>query len=340
MSSIKEKAHYFHKSLKLLNNFVTNGYIHANLQVTRRCNFKCQICDFWKTEHSQAKELSLAEIEVISDKLSSFGTLAISLAGGEPVLREDLLSIIRILAKKHFPIMITNGWFINKENARALWSAGLQEISVSVDYADAAQHDTMRGCAGAFEKATTALQLLHDHRPSLRNRVHMISVLMDDNIEEIEKMILLAKELGVTYMVNLYSYQRGKKEERLPKEKVSEKLLSLKAKYPHFVSLTSYLRQIDEALENKGVSNCQAGRFYMNIDNYGQVSRCTETTDQPLANFLVDSPTQIKAKLLAAQQNSTCRHCWTSCRGWAESLHSAGRLQSWKEFYISVKEQN
>jgi len=97
--------------------------------------------------------------------------------------------------------MITNGWFINKENARALWSAGLQEISVSVDYANAARHDTMRGCAGAFEKATTALRLLHDHRPALRNRVHMISVLMDDNIEEIEKMILLAKELGVTYMV-------------------------------------------------------------------------------------------------------------------------------------------
>ncbi|MGE5679736.1 MAG: radical SAM protein, partial [Bacillota bacterium] len=228
MDTLKDKFHYASRSIGLVKNLLTGGYIHCNIQLTHRCNFKCQICDFWKAEHQKEKELSLSEVEVISKKLSRFGTLAVSLAGGEPMLREDLESIIGVIARHHFPIMITNGWFIDNKNAERLWSAGLQEISVSVDYSSKEKHDAMRNKQGAFDNAVKALKILNEKRPSKKNRVHMISVLMEDNIDEVEDMIRLAKELGVTYMVNLYSFQRGRKSERLPKREVSEQLLSLK----------------------------------------------------------------------------------------------------------------
>jgi radical SAM protein with 4Fe4S-binding SPASM domain len=254
------------------------------------------------------------------------------------MIRKDLLDIIRILAKKHFPIMITNGWYITDENARNLWEAGLQEISVSVDYADPEKHDRQRGMKGSFDRAIAALEFLNKSRPTPRNRVHMISVLMEDNVDDIENLILLSKKIGVTYMINLYSYQRGKKNERLPRQELTRHLLNLKKKYPHFVSLTAYLNRIDDAIHDGGIGNCQAGKYYMNIDNYGNVARCTEMTDMPVGNILREEPESIKNKLYAAQRKNACAQCWTSCRGWAESMHGSHRLQTWKEFYISVKE--
>lgn len=337
MSTLSRSVHYARRGLGLLTNLALDRFVHCNLQVTHRCNFRCQICDFWKVQHEKERELSLNEIEILTDKLAEYGTLAISLAGGEPMMREDLLDVIRIVSRKHFPIMITNGWYVNKENALALWEAGLQEISISIDYADPEKHDAMRGHTGAFKRAIEALQILHESRHSNKNRVHMISVLMDDNIEDIERLLRLSKQIGVTYMVNLYSYQRGKKSERLPKRPVSDILLKLKKAYPHFVSLTSYLEQMDISSQQNGIGNCQAGRYFMNIDNYGNVARCTETTDTPVGNLIAESPQQIRQRLLIQQAQDACSQCWTSCRGWVELMHGPNRLRSWKEFYITVQ---
>lgn len=338
MNTLKEKIHYAGRSAGLVKNLLTGGYIHCNIQLTHRCNFKCQICDFWKVEHQKEKELNLREIEIISEKLSRFGTLAVSLAGGEPTLREDLESIIGIIARHHFPIMITNGWFINNENAGRLWQAGLQEISVSLDYAVKEKHDAMRNKQGAFDRAVHALDILNRERPSKRNRVHMISVLMEDNIDEVEDMIRLARDLGITYMVNLYSFQRGKKSERLPRKEVSEHLLMLKMKYPNFVSLSSYIKGFDMAINNGGIGGCKAGKYFMNIDNYGNVARCTETTEIPVGNLLTEKPRDIKAKLLQAQRENNCAQCWTSCRGWAEQMHGPSYIKSWREFLITIQD--
>jgi len=337
MSNLKQSIHYAQRGLGLLANLALDRYVHCNLQVTRRCNFRCQICDFWKIEHSKERELSLSEIETLTNKLADYGTLAVSLAGGEPMLREDILDIIRIVSKKHFPIMITNGWYITPDNAHALWEAGLHEISISIDYADPKKHDALRGHAGAFGQAVETLKILHASRHSNRNRVHMISVLMDDNVEDIEQLILLSEQIGVTYMVNLYSYQRGKKSERLPKRPVSQLMMNLKKKHNNFVSLTSYLERMDVAVRQGGVGNCQAGRYFMNIDNYGNISRCTETTDMPVGNLLKESPADIRYKLMHQQMSDSCSQCWTSCRGWAELMHGPQRMRSWKEFYITVQ---
>jgi hypothetical protein len=148
-----------------------------------------------------AQELSLDDIRLIGRKLNRLGTLIISLAGGEPLLRSDLYDIITALnAAGHFPILITNGWYVDETVARDILRAGLQEISVSVDYREPARHDAQRGCPGAWERAVKALELFHKNRPDRRNRVHMISVLMDDNLDDVEPLILLCRELGVTYI--------------------------------------------------------------------------------------------------------------------------------------------
>ena len=338
IATLQKELHYQYRCLRLARNLLLKQMLNCNLQVTYRCNFKCRICDFWKPSYDKTHELSLDDIRLIGAKLNKLGTLIISLAGGEPLMREDLPEIITILNRaNHFPILITNGWFVDDEKAKDLLRAGLQEIPVSVDYADPAKHDAQRGQQGAWEQAIKALEILHKNRPDKRNRVHMISVLMDDNLEDIEPLIQLSRDIGVTYMVNLYSWNRGTKKARLPGASVTRHLLELKRKYPEFVTLTSYIEQFDKAVAEGGIGNCQTGRFLLNIDNHGNVARCTETLDETVGNILTGDIVAIHDRLLELQRTRHCAQCWTSCRGFAECMHKPPRWRQFREFFISVR---
>jgi len=336
--NLRRELHYQYRCLRLGFGFLSSRFIHCNLQITYRCNFQCEICDFWKEEHDPADELTLDQIHLIGKELNRLGTLIISLAGGEPLMREDIYDIITSLnAAGHFPILITNGWFVDETVAADILRAGLQEISVSVDYFDPAKHDAQRGRSGSWDRAIRALELFHKHRPDRRNRVHMISVLMDDNLDDVEPLIQLSREIGVTYMVNLYSWNRGSKAPRLPDRSVTEHLLGLKKKYPEFVTLTTYIEHLDEAISEGGVGNCKTGRVLMNIDHRGNVARCTERLDEPVGNILSEDVRTIRNRLWDRCDTQACAQCWTSCRGFAESMFKPPRLRQYREFLHSVK---
>ena len=172
--------------------------------------------------------------------------------------------------------------------ARDILRAGLQEISVSVDYPDPARHDAQRGCPGLWERAVRALELFHKNRPDRRNRVHMISVLMDDNLDDVEPLIQLSREIGVTYMVNLYSWNRGTKARRLPDRSVTEHLLGLKRKYPEFVTLTTLHRAArpgDRRGRHRQLPDGPAA------DEHRPPRQCRplhRTLDEPVGNILTD----------------------------------------------------
>lgn len=338
LTKVAHELHYQYRCLRLAFGMLSRSMLHCNLQVTYRCGFQCRICDFWKDEYDKTHELSLADIRVIARKLRRFGTLIVSLAGGEPLAREDLGEIIRILNRaNHFPILITNGWHVDEARGRELLDAGLQEISVSVDYADAARHDAQRGRDGAWDRAVAALDILNRSRADKRNRVHMISVLMDDNLDDIEPLISLARDLGVTYMLSLYSWNRGTKDSRMPGRSVTAHLLDLKRKYPEFITLTSYIEQIDRAVARGGIGNCQTGRLLMNIDHHGNVARCTEMLDRPVGNILTDDAVVIRNRLRETQRTGHCAQCWTSCRGFVECMQKRPRLRQFREFFTSVR---
>ncbi|MFA6093482.1 MAG: radical SAM protein [Elusimicrobiota bacterium] len=338
LKRIAYETDYQHRCLRLGWSFLRKNFIHCNLQVTYRCDFKCQICDFWKTDHSPAEELTLENIRLIGEKLRRLGTMIVSLGGGEPLIREDLYRIVGAIRNAgHFPILITNGWNVNESVAKDILRAGLQEISVSVDYADPAKHDAMRGRPGAWERSIRALELLRKHRPDSRQRIHMISVLMKDNLDEIEPMIRLSRELGVTYMLNLYSTGRGAKESRQPDGQVTARLLDLKKKYPEFVTLTSYIERFDHAIAHGGIGDCQGGTLFLNIGSRGEVSRCIDTLDESVGNILTDDIREIAGKLERLRFKRPCGECWTSCRGFAECMYLPPRLRQFKEFCASVR---
>lgn len=329
---------YTKRSLQLGYTFYRKRLMHLNLQLLYQCNFKCSICDFWKEEYRHHPRLSVAQIEMISRKLEPLGPIVVSIGGGEPLLHEDILGVTSTLAKNNFPVMICNGWFITPELAKGLFRSGLHEVSISLDYADAAKHDAQRGVKGAYDRAVNALETLMRNRVHPHQRVHMISVVMDDNIDEIEKLIKLSKSIGVTYLITFYSKRRGEKESRASRTDISRRLLELKKKYPEFVAISEFIRRFEHAQIDGGVAPCYAGKNLFNIDCVGNVTRCIDRLDTVAGNIFSDDIETIKKNLLIQRETDTCSACWTSCRGNIETmLYGKNKLRTFFEYGNIIK---
>ncbi|MBA2540322.1 MAG: radical SAM protein, partial [Deltaproteobacteria bacterium] len=183
------------------------------LQVTNRCNMTCDFCDFWPNGVAPKLELSLADFQRLAAELDELGTMFISVEGGEPLVRKDIIDILRALSKQHVTCLYTNGWFVTPELAREIWDAGVTQVGVSIDYADAADHDRRRGIDGATERAWRAIQLLRDAAPAGGRGVHVMTVLMEDTFPQLERLLAQSRDAGVGHWITLVSntgYRRGK----------------------------------------------------------------------------------------------------------------------------------
>jgi radical SAM protein with 4Fe4S-binding SPASM domain len=97
-------------------------------------------------------------MERIIDDLAASGVLAISLTGGEPLLRKDAIILARRVVRGGMACVVTsNGWFIDEAMAEALAEAGVASLNISLD-GPKDKHDAFRGVAGAYEAALGAIR--------------------------------------------------------------------------------------------------------------------------------------------------------------------------------------
>ena len=107
------------------------------VSVTDRCNLRCQYCMPEKDYLWLAREdlLTFKEITGLIGSFTALGVRDVHLTGGEPLLRRDLPTLVRMLSLN--PLigdlaLTTNGIFL-AEQAQALRDAGLHRITVSLD---------------------------------------------------------------------------------------------------------------------------------------------------------------------------------------------------------------
>lgn len=313
------------KKWRLLKAYLTGQPVWVTWQVTYNCNYGCSFCTYWQNDFKPEEENSLEDFVIGSRKLSEMGSLIVSLAGGEPMLRRDIHRIVSILAQDHFPYMTTSGSGMTSRRARQIWEAGLWGCSISIDYADPEKHARHRGVKFAFERAVKAIEQLMDARTDTSyQRVQIISVLTDDNLGEMPALCQLARDLGVYWQVQPYSIMKTGNENQRHLVGASEMLLGLKELYPETVhSNRVYLERFDEAA-NDGIGGCIAGKAMFNIDNRMIVSKCVEFNEsEPLGSLRTDSMEVVLARLRASHAANTCTACWYSCRGEVEVLYTA-----------------
>ncbi len=318
------------KKLHLARAYLSRHPLWCAWQVNYRCNFRCQFCRYWVDPMGDAPELKVADFRAGSRKLADLGALLISLAGGEPLLRPDLVELVEAVAEWHFPFITTNGWFSTPELARDLFQAGLWGVSVSIDYADPARHDRRRGMAGAWERAVAAVEHFAAARCAAWQRVNWMAVLLEDNLDQLEPMIRMAAERDAYFMVQPYGTRKtgATRFVHAGDGRVGQRLLGLRRKYRNFLSNPYFLSRFDAAL-NGGVPGCRAGQGFFSIDSVGNVAVCVEERGRPVANLLTDPVKVIVQRLRNDDVRRRCRRCWYNCRGEIESLYDPwGLVQS------------
>ncbi len=316
------------KKLNLFRAYATGRPVWCAWQVNYRCNFHCAFCHYWIDPQGDAPELTVEQFRAGSEKLSRLGSLLVSLAGGEPLIRPDIVAIVRAVGEYHFPFLTTNAWFVTPSLADELFAAGLWGVSVSIDYADEQQHDRRRGMPGAHARALESLKLFNAARRHSWQRVNWMSVLLDDNLDQLETMIQMAAERGAYFMVQPYGHRKTGSRKFQHDGPVSAHLLALRKKYPNFLSNPYFLSRFDAAVGD-GVPGCLAGKGFFNIDSGGAISVCVEEKGRPVANLFTDSPGAIVRQLQADPTPRDCSACWYNCRGEIEALyHPAGLMMS------------
>ena len=103
------------------------------VSVTDRCNLRCRYCmpEDEYTWLPRETLLSFEEINRLVEIFAEFGVDKVRLTGGEPLLRRDLPTLIRLLKQQAAiqDIALTTNGILLDEQAESLRDAGLHRIT-------------------------------------------------------------------------------------------------------------------------------------------------------------------------------------------------------------------
>jgi MoaA/NifB/PqqE/SkfB family radical SAM enzyme len=180
--------------------------LSLTVSITNVCNSKCHTCNIWKLspddqDRSKESELELWEFEKIFKGIGR-NIFWITLSGGEPLIRSDVVEIVQIIKEHIDPkilIIPTNGIAsrsILKRSERILeiMKDSSVIINLSLDGVDN-RHDEIRGVKGNFERTMetyNGLRQLKGQHEGLEVGIH--SVVSRFNVHEIKELYAWVKE--------------------------------------------------------------------------------------------------------------------------------------------------
>jgi MoaA/NifB/PqqE/SkfB family radical SAM enzyme len=186
-------------------NGVSGPPVTLNLNLTRRCNLKCVMCEQHRhtpgptglSWYDPRRELPLSDWVRLLDQVASFRP-QLYLTGGEPTLYPHFAKFLQAAKRRGFMVHLqTNGTLLDRV-ADHLVSQGVEAVTVSMDGPQEV-HDAIRGQKDAFAKTTAGLRALVAARERARRPGPIITincVISKASLATLDQMVLLAHELG------------------------------------------------------------------------------------------------------------------------------------------------
>ncbi len=277
--------------------------LSLTLEMTKRCNAKCDFCDHWR-EPKQDETLDFAAV------VRHFDPLTVIFCGGEPLLRKDIVEVVQQVTDVpgwRYHVLITNGWLLTHDLGLRLDEAGLHQINVSLNWPDERQSEE-RKLKGLFNR-------IAQNVPALTARgveVNLNTMIMRDNLAEIPAIARLAADWGAKVTFTLYSeHCNGNDSHRFQPadlvhlEEVIEELIELKGKNKHITNNNYYLRQCISFCSGQIIPDCPAGKKMIHVTPQGMVKPCADLP--PIAHYSEFDPRTFAGV--------SCAICWMACRG-------------------------
>ncbi|MCP3979684.1 MAG: radical SAM protein [bacterium] len=267
--------------------------------LTYRCNLACEHCylDAGGSPLVQSEafadrgELDTDGCRKVVDDIAQFAPEALTiLTGGEPLLRRDILEIIRYAnGKKLWVVVGTNGVSITPTLADLLKKEGVRGLALSLDALDAERHDGFRAIQGAWKNTVRGARILHE-----RGLPFIVQTTVGShNLTQLDGIADFAyDEMGASVWNLYFLVQTGRGEfvsDITPQQydDVLAQLSQIQQRYrgkmlvnakcaPHYVKQL-YAEDPDSPFIKSyagGAGACPAGTHYMGIRPNGDVTPC------------------------------------------------------------------
>ena len=308
------------KKLRALSTLVENRWkrrpLNITLELTRRCNARCDYCNHWQEQRQSEQELR--DLVGVVERFQPF---SVTICGGEPFMRKDALEIIRAVKDApgwRYVSIITNGWFLSDERAQKLLDTGIDQINVSLNFPDERQ-DTDRKLPGLYKKIAHVVPHLAERGAN----VQLNTILMNDNLDDALTIAERARGWGASVMYTLYSELPADNRahlfppERLERlERVLAELLAYRRAHGVVANAPWYFETIPSYARGTQIPGCTAGRETLHISPGGQVRPCAEL---PMVSHW-SSYDHRRAEPVA------CTRCFQACRGEVQAPITLARV--------------
>lgn len=299
----------------------------VNLEVTRRCNARCDFCRYWTTR----SETVLEDYGPVVRKLKP---AILVITGGEPLMRSDIENLVAGIRKASGSVylgLVTNGWLLSPPRAKALWNSGLDQFTISLDFLDE-RHDRARGIPGLTQRILATVPLLVS---AGIGKIVLQLFIRRDNLDSVLDVVSWARENGVQASISAFTPTKTGVDnysvtpEQMPKlRSLVDCLLALKRGGWPITSSTYYLERIPEFFRRGEIGGCPAGSKFVHVSPAGEIQQCSE---MPVACHY----SEWKRGMFGRTE---CGGCWVPCRGesqaplnWERALQAVAFFQGRRE---------
>ena len=299
-------------------------------KMTNRCNSDCEYCPhaIRRTGNEIKNDISKEIILQTIQEAAQLGADAISVNGGEPLVRSDILEIIQAIINAGIvPVLMTNGLLLPKM-WRQLGESGLKYVIISFDSLVKEVYEKQRGCS--FEQALAGIDAAVQMQKTFPNvEVHVSSVLTRDNQDDFIQLVKFMSDRGIKIHISpFHNYLQLEEEISITKreeiETLVEKLLEMKRNGYLIASSAGFIRHLTEFFcGGKTVPDgyqCKIGYTNLFVDAHQNVRPCWSEAIGPVGVLGQDSLVDIwnsplmqacRKKMLACR----CEGCWYMCTG-------------------------
>ena len=181
------------------------------ISVTDRCNFRCTYCmpkELFGASYRfmpRSELLSFEEITRLAEIFVGHGVRKIRLTGGEPLLRqriEDLVRMLSAVAGLDDLTLTTNGSLLTLDRAHRLRAAGLKRLTVSLDAVDDTVFSSMNDVGFSVEPV---LQSIEDAGRAGLSPIK-INMVVKRNVNDHEIVPVAERFRGTDHIVRFIEY--------------------------------------------------------------------------------------------------------------------------------------
>ena len=173
------------------------------IELTTRCPLLCKMCIRSESADWQYQDMPLEDFKKILPYLKDVETVVLE-GWGESLLHKDLSECVRLVKKEGSQVgFVTSGMGFTKDRVSELIEAGLDFVGFSISGTTPETHDAIR-VNSHLPDVLDAIRLFQEEkkrRELLRPKIHLIFLMVKDNVHEVPSVPSFAKEAGVEEVV-------------------------------------------------------------------------------------------------------------------------------------------